>query len=114
MRRLLHRVGVDVGVIVSPGVGSQTQQGFPANAKPPPSPPVMAVEPSKFKDLRGFCFSSRPRGWVANKLSGGVLIEAPSGRVLADGLCMPHSPRLLDGELYLLEAGTGCLLRIDR
>jgi uncharacterized protein (TIGR03032 family) len=58
--------------------------------------------------------SDEPRGWIADKLTGGVLVEVPSGRVLSSGLCMPHSPRLIDGRLYLIEAGTGTLVEIDR
>jgi len=31
-------------------------------------------------------------GWRANKAKGGVLLEVPSGRVIADALSMPHHP----------------------
>lgn len=36
--------------------------------------------------------SDKPRGWHENRHSGGVLLEVPSGRMIADNLCMPHSP----------------------
>ena len=32
---------------------------------------------------------------------------------MARGLSMPHSPRLHEGQLYLLESGTGRLLQVD-
>ncbi len=52
-------------------------------------------------------------GWRANKSRGGVVMSVPDGRVIADGLCMPHSPRWHDGALWVLESGTGRLERID-
>src|SRR4051794_13830835 len=32
-------------------------------------------------------------GWRAHKPRGGVVMSVPDGRVVAEGLCMPHSPR---------------------
>src|SRR5688572_11339775 len=40
-------------------------------------------------------------------------MSVPDGRVLADGLCMPHSPRWHEGALWVLESGTGRLEQID-
>lgn len=54
-----------------------------------------------------------PRGWRANKTGGGVLIHVPSGEIVLAGLPMPHSPRLIDGHLYLLYSATGELVRAD-
>jgi uncharacterized protein (TIGR03032 family) len=52
-------------------------------------------------------------GWRPNKAQGGCLLEVPGGRVVARGLSMPHSPRLHQGKLWLLESGTGQLLQLD-
>jgi uncharacterized protein (TIGR03032 family) len=52
-------------------------------------------------------------GWRANKPQGGCLLDVPSGKVVARGLSMPHSPRLHDGRLWLLESGTGQLVLVD-
>jgi uncharacterized protein (TIGR03032 family) len=53
-------------------------------------------------------------GWRADLSRGhGVLMHVPSGAIALDGLYMPHSPRLIDGELYLLLSGTGELVRAD-
>jgi uncharacterized protein (TIGR03032 family) len=52
-------------------------------------------------------------GWRTNKSSGGVVMSVPDGRVVATGLCMPHSPRWHDNALWVLESGTGRLERID-
>jgi uncharacterized protein (TIGR03032 family) len=52
-------------------------------------------------------------GWRANKPHGGCLLDVSTGEVVARGLSMPHSPRLHDGRLLLLESGTGQLLLVD-
>src|SRR5262245_25426386 len=54
-----------------------------------------------------------PNGWRPNKPQGGCLLDIPSGEFVARGLSMPHSPRLHDGKLWLLESGTGRLLLMD-
>lgn len=46
-------------------------------------------------------------GWRANKAAGGCILEVPSGRVVSEGLSMPHSPRWHDGKLWVLESGKG-------
>lgn len=74
----------------------------------------MAVVNGEVRYATALGTTDTPRGWTPNRLDGGVLMEVPSGRVVATGLCMPHSPRLIGEDLYILEAGTGTLLRIDR
>jgi uncharacterized protein (TIGR03032 family) len=46
-------------------------------------------------------------GWRDRRRDGGVLIDVDSGEIVAAGLSMPHSPRLHDGRLWLLNSGTG-------
>jgi uncharacterized protein (TIGR03032 family) len=53
-------------------------------------------------------------GWRDRRRDGGVVLDVPSGEVVAAGLSMPHSPRLHDGVLWMLQAGTGEFGRIDR
>ena len=52
-------------------------------------------------------------GWRVNKRGGGVLLEVPSGKVIASGLSMPHSPRWYDNRLWVLESGKGTLSTVD-
>ncbi len=52
-------------------------------------------------------------GWRANKARGGVLLDVASGEPILSGLSMPHSPRLRDGKLWLLESGDGSLGTVD-
>lgn len=52
-------------------------------------------------------------GWRPDKAHGGILIDVPSGKVIARGLSMPHSPRVYAGHLWLLDSGTGRLVTVD-
>ena len=58
--------------------------------------------------------TNSPQGWRENKARGGCVIDAARDETLARGLCMPHSPRVHQGRLYVLDSGTGRLLTIDR
>jgi uncharacterized protein (TIGR03032 family) len=55
-----------------------------------------------------------PDGWRADKPRGGCIIDVPSGEFVTRGLSMPHSPRWHDGQLWVLESGTGSLSLVDR
>jgi uncharacterized protein (TIGR03032 family) len=53
-------------------------------------------------------------GWRDHRRSGGIVVEVPSGEIVCRGLSMPHSPRLYEGALYVLNSGTGEFGRVDR
>jgi uncharacterized protein (TIGR03032 family) len=89
-------------------------------------PFVTALEPTDRCHLNGLAMADgRPRyvtalgatdaagGWRAGKARGGVLLDVPSGEVVASGLSMPHSPRLHDGRLWVCESGAGTLGVVD-
>ena len=46
-------------------------------------------------------------GWRDRRHDGGIVIDLRSGEVVAEGLSMPHSPRLHEGRLWLLNSGAG-------
>lgn len=52
-------------------------------------------------------------GWRENKARGGILMDVPSGEIIAHGLSMPHSPRWHAGKLWVLESGNGSLATVD-
>jgi len=52
-------------------------------------------------------------GWRDHRRDGGVVIDVDSGEIVASGLSMPHSPRWHDGQLFVVNAGSGELGRID-
>jgi len=76
--------------------------------------------------LNGFCLedgvpayvtltaaTNEAGGWRRQRADGGQVVGVRDDRVVASGLAMPHSPRLHRGGLWVVEAGTGWLLRID-
>jgi len=52
-------------------------------------------------------------GWRDRRADGGVVIDVESGAIVCDGLSMPHSPRLHQGALWLLNSGTGELGKVE-
>jgi uncharacterized protein (TIGR03032 family) len=52
-------------------------------------------------------------GWRADKPQGGCIIDVASGEFVTRGLSMPHSPRWHDGQLWVLESGTGGVVHVD-
>lgn len=90
-------------------------------------PFITGYSPADRCHLNGFCLeagtprfatalgtSDEPNGWRTSKATGGVLMDVPSGEFVARGLSMPHSPRLYDGQLWVLESGAGSLSVVDR
>ena len=52
-------------------------------------------------------------GWRDKRRDGGVVVEIATDRILAEGLSMPHSPRVHQGAVWVLDSGNGYLTRID-
>jgi uncharacterized protein (TIGR03032 family) len=73
----------------------------------------MAVRDGEVRYVTALGATDSSDAWRANKLSGGVLLSVPDGRIIASGLCMPHSPRWHDGELWMLQSGNGQLCKVD-
>lgn len=46
-------------------------------------------------------------GWRDRRADGGVVVDIDRQAIVAEGLSMPHSPRLHEGRLWLLNSGTG-------
>lgn len=48
-------------------------------------------------------------GWRDLRREGGIMIDVAAGEIAASGLSMPHSPRMHDDRLWLLNSGSGHL-----
>jgi len=57
--------------------------------------------------------TSTPEGWREGKANGGILIDVEKNEIVAENLPMPHSPRLINGKLYILLSATGELAKVD-
>jgi uncharacterized protein (TIGR03032 family) len=55
-----------------------------------------------------------PGGWRPTKAHSGCVIDVETSAVVARGLAMPHSPRVHEGNLFVLDSGHGRLSRVDR
>ena len=55
-------------------------------------------------------------GWRDRRTDGGIVMDVRTGEVVAEGLSMPHSPRIhpdFPGKVWLLNAGTGFFGFVD-
>ena len=52
-------------------------------------------------------------GWLSSNRTMGCIFDVDSGETVIRNLCMPHSPRWLNGRLWFLESGSGTICRLD-
>lgn len=52
-------------------------------------------------------------GWRDRRDGGGVVIDVKTNKIVCEGLSMPHSPRMYNGKLWILNSGTGELGTVD-
>jgi uncharacterized protein (TIGR03032 family) len=52
-------------------------------------------------------------GWREHKTDGGCLIDIVRNETVARELAMPHSPRVRQGQVWLLDSGRGWLVTVD-
>ena len=53
------------------------------------------------------------QSWRENITKTGVVFDLETNKVIADGLAMPHSPRIFGDDLYVLLSATGELVKIN-
>lgn len=73
----------------------------------------MAILNGEIKYVSALGNSNTPGGWRENKMHGGLLMEVPSGKIILEGLPMPHSPRIYDNKLYALLSAAGELVEVN-
>ena len=73
----------------------------------------IAVDEARPRYVTALGESDEAHGWRAGKASGGCLIDVTSGDIVARGFCMPHSPRVYEGRVWLLDSGTGRIVSLD-
>lgn len=73
----------------------------------------MAMLNGKPKYVTCFNQGNTTQSWRKNIANTGVIIDVENNNVIADGLAMPHTPKLINNELYVLTSATGELLRIN-
>jgi uncharacterized protein (TIGR03032 family) len=73
----------------------------------------IAVEDGRIAYATAMGETNTAGGWRENKIAGGILMEVPTGEIVTRGLCMPHSPRVHDRQLFVLDSGRGWLCAVD-
>ncbi len=73
----------------------------------------MAMDHGMPRFVTALAPSDTAAGWRADKAKTGCLIDVQSGEFVAQGLCMPHSPRVRNGQLFVLNSGLGNLSHVD-
>jgi uncharacterized protein (TIGR03032 family) len=73
----------------------------------------LAMQNGRPKYVTALSETNEPAGWRPAKASTGCIIDVDNGEVISRGLAMPHSPRLYNGRLWVLDSGRGHLSVVD-
>ncbi len=73
----------------------------------------LAMQDGKPAYVTAISKSDTVDGWRDRRHEGGALIDVEKNKVVIDSLSMPHSPRMRDGKVWLLNSGTGELGFVD-
>lgn len=73
----------------------------------------LAIVDGRVRYASAFSTSDEREGWRPTKSTSGLVVEVPSGRIVAQGLSMPHSPRFYARHLWILNSGHGTIAVVD-
>ncbi|GAB5455095.1 MAG: hypothetical protein Hens2KO_13240 [Henriciella sp.] len=73
----------------------------------------LAMVDGQPKYASAVCRSDVVDGWRDRRHDGGIIIDIDTDEIVADGLSMPHSPRVYDGKLWVANSGSGEIGWID-
>jgi uncharacterized protein (TIGR03032 family) len=70
----------------------------------------MAWDGGRLRYVTALAETDAPEGWRPTRATSGCLIDVDSNETLIHGLAMPHSPRVHEGRVWLLDSGRGRLV----
>jgi len=73
----------------------------------------MAMENGKPRYVTAVSRSNTIDGWRDRRADGGIVIDVESNEIVCQGMSMPHSPRMHNGQLWVLNSGTGELGTVE-
>lgn len=73
----------------------------------------LAMEKGKPRYVTALGMTDTTQGWREKKLTGGMLMDVETNEAIFTDLPMPHSPRIYDGDLYVLLSATGEVAKVD-
>ena len=74
----------------------------------------LALEDGRVRYVTACATSDSVEGWRGGRRDRGVLVDIETDAIVAEGLSMPHSPRVVGAAIYFVESGRGALVRLDR
>lgn len=74
----------------------------------------LAMDKGKPRFASAVCQSDIVDGWRDRRHDGGIIIDISNDKIVAEGLSMPHSPRIHNRRLWVANSGTGELGYINR
>jgi len=73
----------------------------------------LAMQNGSPKYVTALGSGNKKESWRGGIERNGILIDIDTNEILLEGLCMPHSPRIHNGTVYLLESGNGNLVKFN-
>ncbi|MEJ1970538.1 MAG: TIGR03032 family protein [Rhizomicrobium sp.] len=73
----------------------------------------LALEKGRARYVTCVAQSDTFDGWRDHRANGGIVVDVDGGQTVCSGLSMPHSPRVHDARLWVLNSGTGELGWVD-
>jgi uncharacterized protein (TIGR03032 family) len=73
----------------------------------------MAMDKGEPRYVTAVSQSDTIDGWRDRRADGGIVIDVKTDEIVCKGLSMPHSPRLFNDKLWVLNSGTGELGWVD-
>ena len=67
----------------------------------------LALEDGQPRYVTAVSRSNTIDGWRDRRGDGGIVIDVQRNEIVCEGLSMPHSPRMHNGELWLFNSGSG-------
>lgn len=75
----------------------------------------LAMQDGEARYVTAVCKSDIIAGWRDRRAEGGCIIDVTSNEFVTENLSMPHSPRVHNGKLWVLDSGRGrlCTVNLD-
>jgi uncharacterized protein (TIGR03032 family) len=73
----------------------------------------LALEEGRPRFVTMLAASNDPAGWRPTKTTSGLVFDVLSNETISQGLSMPHSPRMYQRHLWVLNSGLGTLETIE-
>ena len=73
----------------------------------------MAMKNGKPKYATAFNSGNTAQSWRDKVTESGIIIDVETNAIIAEGLAMPHTPRIFNDELYVLLSAKGELVKVN-